>query len=186
MNVYANWQVRCWGGYSRVRRWEETDDVLANAMMRLSRSLETVVPESPLHFFRLAALQIRRELMDLSRRYFGPEGLGANHATGLHTDADRNGKLEQIQLNQQPNQDPLDMATWTELHEQVGKLPDAEREVFELHWYHQVSQTEIADLLDVSRRTVIRRWQSACLKLYQTIFSEESLSQSPPGFRKEP
>ena len=44
--------------YDRVRRWEETDDVLSSAMIRLNRALETVVPESPRHFFRLAALQM--------------------------------------------------------------------------------------------------------------------------------
>ena len=64
--------------YPRVKRWEETADVLQNALIRLHRALQTVIPPSPRDFFRLATLQIRRELVDLARHYYGPEGIGAN------------------------------------------------------------------------------------------------------------
>src|SRR4051812_41252521 len=42
--------------YERVRRWEETDDVVQNVAMRLYRTLEQVKPESTRDFFRLASL----------------------------------------------------------------------------------------------------------------------------------
>src|SRR5271157_1059703 len=67
--------------YPKVRRWEETDDVFVEAVTRLHRALETVQPESPRHFYNLAATQIRRVLIDLSRRYYGSEGLGSHHDT---------------------------------------------------------------------------------------------------------
>src|SRR5438034_9462785 len=51
--------------YPRVRRWEETGDVLQNALLRLFRALKTVRPDSARAFFGLAAEQIRRELLDL-------------------------------------------------------------------------------------------------------------------------
>jgi RNA polymerase sigma-70 factor (ECF subfamily) len=60
--------------YPRLRRWEQTDDVFQNAMIRLHRSLTEVRPESPRAFFGLAATQIRRTLIDLVRHHFGPEG----------------------------------------------------------------------------------------------------------------
>src|SRR5260221_670704 len=63
----------------RLRRWEETADVLQAAMLRLLRRLRNVTPTSPRDFFRLAAGEIRRELIDLARYYFGPRGPGANH-----------------------------------------------------------------------------------------------------------
>jgi len=53
--------------YPRVRRWEETGDVCQNALIRLCRTLETISPESVRDFYRLAALQVRRELIDLAR-----------------------------------------------------------------------------------------------------------------------
>ena len=67
--------------YPHVRRWEETDDLLQAALVRLHRSLAEVRPEDVPHFDNLAATQIRRELIDLARSYHGPEGIGANHHT---------------------------------------------------------------------------------------------------------
>jgi hypothetical protein len=61
-------------GYDSVARWEETDDVLQNSALRLCRALESVRPASAAEFFGLAALQIRRELVDLARHHNGPEG----------------------------------------------------------------------------------------------------------------
>ena len=60
-----------------VGRWLEADDVLHNALIRLYRSLVMVKPTSAGKFYGLAALQIRRELIDLARRYFGPRGIGS-------------------------------------------------------------------------------------------------------------
>src|SRR5919198_516540 len=67
--------------YPTVRRWEQTDDVVQNATLRLLRALEHVSPADPRQFFGLAAEQIRRELIDLARHYYGPHGLGANYAS---------------------------------------------------------------------------------------------------------
>ena len=43
------------GGYSGVRRWEETDDILQNASLRLWKSLADVPVENVASFFGLAA-----------------------------------------------------------------------------------------------------------------------------------
>ena len=52
--------------YPKVHRWEETDDVFVEAAAMLRRAMETVQPESPRHFYNLAATQIRRVLINLS------------------------------------------------------------------------------------------------------------------------
>jgi len=70
-------------GFPAVARWEQTDDVLQNALVRLTRALETEKPKSVLGFVGLAATQMRRELIDLARHYRGPEGLGANPKLGV-------------------------------------------------------------------------------------------------------
>jgi RNA polymerase sigma factor (sigma-70 family) len=56
-------------GYPVVHRWEETDDVLQDACLRLLKALEVVKPTDCRGFFNLAATQIRRELIDLARHY---------------------------------------------------------------------------------------------------------------------
>src|SRR5213075_2855048 len=67
---------KCLRGFPALRRWVETDDVLQQAMLRLHRALQQVRPSTVGEFFALAGLQIRRELHDLHRHHFGPQGVG--------------------------------------------------------------------------------------------------------------
>jgi DNA-directed RNA polymerase specialized sigma24 family protein len=57
--------------YPSVHRWEQTNDVLQNTLMRLDRALKDVVPDSSAGFLKLASEQIRRELIDLARHHRG-------------------------------------------------------------------------------------------------------------------
>jgi RNA polymerase sigma-70 factor (ECF subfamily) len=158
-------------GFPRVKRWEQTDDVVQNAVMRLYKSLGKVKPSSAGDFFRLAAINIRRELLDLAKHYYGPRGHGANYATL--------GKERPSQSEAPPGRDPQDssagpdrLAAWTEFHTQVEQLPDEERELFDLLWYQGLTQAEAAGFLQISERTVKRRWASARLRLHQALKGE--------------
>lgn len=155
---------RMLGDFQRVRRWAETDDVLQNALLRLVNALRSVKPTTSRDFLALASLQIRRELIDLARRYYGPEGIGANHDS---------------QPRDAPPADPADarnesasLAHWTELHEMIETLPAEEREVVELLFYQGLSQAEAVELLNVSLRTVQRRWHDALCKLHRVWTAE--------------
>jgi RNA polymerase sigma-70 factor (ECF subfamily) len=155
--------------YAAVRRWEESDDILQNVLLRLQRTLAKVPLESPRHFLALAAVHIRRELIDLVRHYFGPQGMGANHAS---PDGEDPGHLPGQDVPGPESEDPVNLVSWREVHEQIAALPDEEREVVDLLWYHGMSQPEAAALLDVSVRTVRRRWQAARLRLAETLGGE--------------
>jgi RNA polymerase sigma-70 factor (ECF subfamily) len=154
--------------YPRLRRWEETGDVLQNAIIRLHRSLSTVRPESARQFYGLAATQIRRELIDLSRHHFGPLGDAAKH----HTDHAPNGDGDLVLHRADTEGEPSSLAEWTEFHAAVQRLPDAEREVFDLHWYEGLDQQTVAKMLGVTDRTVKNRWRSAKLLLGQMLAGE--------------
>jgi DNA-directed RNA polymerase specialized sigma24 family protein len=133
-----------------VHRWEETDDVLQNAAMRLCRALGEVQPPTAADFFRLATAQVRRELLDLARRHSGAHGLGAHHASVAGVDK---AAAVAAALN------PMDAT-----HD-----PAEERETFDLLFYQGLSQAEAAAVLDVSERTIKRRWQTARRRLVQTL-----------------
>jgi RNA polymerase sigma factor (sigma-70 family) len=133
--------------YPVVRGWVEPDDVLAGALLRLDRALRSMEPESLDHFCRLAAMQIRRELIDLARYYRRreprrpPEGPEEEAGPPL----DESG-------------DPAELAEWAEFHAFVESLGAEERGVMDLIWYMQLTQAEAAALLGASRRTLRRRW----------------------------
>ena len=159
-------------GYPNVHRWEQTDDVLQNAAIRLHRTLQQLTVQTPLDFFRLAALNIRRELLDLAKHYYGPQGQGAHHATWSPGDSSATRSDSGLAAPPDPSGDPARLAAWGEFHEQIGSLPDEEREVFDLIWYQGLSQAEAAELLNVSERTIKRRWQAARLKLHEAMQGE--------------
>jgi RNA polymerase sigma-70 factor (ECF subfamily) len=154
---------RMLAGYPSLKRWEQTDDVFVNSMVRLHRALESVQPESVRHFFNLAGTQIRRELLDLKKHYFGKEGLGANHHTD-HQPADEEGGSLQASA-----QEPEDLTMWSEFHERVEQLPDQLRETFNLLYYDGLTQEESATVLGVSVSTIKRRWQEARIQLHDGL-----------------
>jgi RNA polymerase sigma factor (sigma-70 family) len=149
-------------GSPALRRWAGSDDVLQNSLIRLVRALEAVKPDSSRDFFGLAALQMRRELIDLARHFYGPRGHGANHESG--TDE----RLLDAGVKADANQ-PDAMAQWAELHEHIGQLDESQREIVDLIFYQGLNQTETAEVLGVSVRTVQRRWHTVLLKLNEFL-----------------
>lgn len=141
-----------------VRRWDDTDDVFQNAIMRLHRALAEVQPDSPRAIMALAATQLHRELIDLARRYRGPMSFEANHATQIPDRPD---------ASEPPG--PIDRAAtadesldrWSAFHDVIERLPTDQREVFHLVWYLGADQKTIARLLGCSERTVKSRWRAA-------------------------
>ena len=154
--------------YEPLRRWVDTSDVLQGVLMRLCRALADVQPRDRRHFLCLSSTLIRRELIDLSRHYFGPEGSAVHHATqspGANSDAVDH-KLEPAASSRV---DPAVLSQWVELHEEVEKLPDELRDVVDLLWYQDLSQEEAAEVLGVSSKTINRRWREARLILGEAI-----------------
>jgi RNA polymerase sigma-70 factor (ECF subfamily) len=145
-------------GFPNVKRWTDTDDVLQTALLRLLRTLQNIRPQSTRDFVNLAALHIRRELLDLARHF-----RGRREHTGAAGDSDL--------LAQTPDRSRIDadLELWASFHEEAEKLPTEEREVVGLKFYHGWTEVQIAELLQVDERTVRRRWRNACLNLNKAL-----------------
>jgi RNA polymerase sigma-70 factor (ECF subfamily) len=147
--------------FPNVRRWEDTDDVVQQALLRLLRSLEQLQPPSPAALFGLAAEEVRRVLLDLARHY---RALNQAHATP------HGPSLEQLACAPDSAATGSDhLERWSAFHEAVAQLPAEEREVASLVFYHGWKQVQMAELLQVSLSTVQRRWQAACLRLNELL-----------------
>lgn len=161
---------KIWADIPGVERWEEIDDLVQNSSLRLWKALEKHHPPTPLDYFRLAAAVIRRELIDLSRRYFGPQGLGANHARSW-AQGNQSGAA-MVDLMGNSTHDPVKLSDWTEFHEYVDVLPEDERTLFDLLWYQGMTLDEAAESIGSSERTVRRRWQLARVTLYRQLLAD--------------
>jgi RNA polymerase sigma-70 factor (ECF subfamily) len=150
--------------YPSVGRWVEVEDVLQASLLRLLRALESVHPNSTRAFFGLAAEQMRRELLDLSRHFYGPQGEGANLASVENDPGKSRPGFEPMD-----GDDDSDLDQWCEFHQEVARLPEREREVVGLIYYHGWTQAQVAELFQVNVRTVRRWWESALVRLHRVL-----------------
>ena len=146
----------------KVRRWETTDDLLQEALLRLHRSLVEINPTTAKEFYGLAATQLRRQLVDLARKHYGKQGIGKNHFTDGEGSVQKNA-----------GHSPESLEDWTQLHERIEQLPLEEKEVFELFWYEGLTQADAAKILGISLATFKRRWQAARLRLNEWLREKE-------------
>ena len=137
--------------FPQVQAKEQAEDVLQNALIRLTRALRQETPKSVHDFFGLAATQIRRELLDLARSHVRrpTQPLGRDHPD--------------------LGEDTADLDRWTCLHSAVEKLPADLRDVFSYTFYHGWTQAQIAEVLEISDRQVRRLWVEACQRLRAAI-----------------
>jgi DNA-directed RNA polymerase specialized sigma24 family protein len=135
-------------------RSHDVDSVVNQAVLRLMASLRAVRPRTGPDFFRFAAVQLRRVLLDLIRLQRKAD---ARRAGGPRPDDPSGGPADAgpAGLN------PALLAQWGEFHEKIEKLPDDLRLVVDLHWYCGLSQAETAQQLGVHEKEVSRRWLRA-------------------------
>ena len=149
-------------GFPAVARWEQTDDVVQGVALRLRRALLSVRPSDPRAFFGLCAWHIRNELIQLHRKHYGREGLGAHHASPVPDSHAWHGRANNSAGDvADTTHEPGRLAQWTEVHERIAAMPDELREVTELLWYHELTHADAARVLGVATKTVSRRWREA-------------------------
>ncbi len=157
------------GNLLDITRWEEAGEVRRAALIRLVRAVEPCPAGAVRDFLRLAARQIRRELIDLvrddrglaaaDRRQAGAAGTAAAGAVPPARSPNPAGTTHQSER----------LAAWIAFHERVEGLPDDECEIFDLFWYQGLTRPEVAALVGEDEHTVHRRWQAARLRLYREM-----------------
>ena len=58
---------------------------------------------------------------------------------------------------------------WTEFHRVASAPPDQERQVFDLLWYHGLTQDEAAKVLGIGERTLRSLWRDARLQIHRDL-----------------
>src|SRR5262249_21192721 len=146
------------GSFPELARRHELDSVVHETWVRLLQALEKTEPPTVADFFRLAAHKFRQVLLDLAqreRRRRQCEVLGLSGADG-------GGPAPSVAST---THDPARLALWTEFHEKVATLSEQERAVFEMHYYLDLPQAEIARVLELHPRKVSYLWIAATEKL---------------------
>lgn len=163
------------GGFPRLKQFEETDDVIQESALRLWKSLEDLKPATVREYLGLGAMQIRRQLMDLTRHYYGRKGPGESKLQTPDRSPANAGDLEGVDPCRDyaggaaDTWEPSSIAQWTDFHALVDQLPDDEREVVDLLIYQELTQDEAAEVIGVDTSTVKRRWREARRKIGRAL-----------------
>ena len=155
--------ARAFKKFPRAGRFADLDDVIQGSLIRLLSTLRAIRPESTRQFYALANTAIRRELLDLIKKYYGPAGAGT-HLSGISV-GNESGELDPA------DEYRTDLDSMSAFHSAVEQLPVEEREAFSLLYYHDWPLADIAELFQVSTRTV-QRWQSNAEELLRRKLGE--------------
>lgn len=144
-------------GFPDVRDHDDTTGIFNEAYLRLHTSIDEVKPTTVRQFFGLAALEIRRTLLDLIRNIRG-RGKGPK-PTKVSIDA----AGPEGQRIDPPAKD--DLGTRLELTEAlfaaIDKLPADLQEVVMLLHFQGLTQAEVGGLIGKHEDTVKKMWAKA-------------------------
>lgn len=140
----------------------QPSDLVNEAYLRLIES-HTVQWQSRAHFFGIAAQVMRRILVDHARR---------------RNELKRGGGAVQISLTAVANMANMatepraDVLALDEALQQLATFDPRKSQVVELRFFGGLSESEAAEVLQVSLRTIQREWNLARAWLYQQLHLE--------------
>jgi RNA polymerase sigma factor (TIGR02999 family) len=125
----------------------------------------TVTARTRSHFFSLAAQVMRRILVDHARRARAEK---------------RGGEWARLEFDEgllASNARSVDLVALDDALRDLAELNPEHSQIVELRFFGGMTNEEVAEVLDVSERTVKRGWRTARVWLRRTIFPDEVASE---------
>ncbi|MBK7406262.1 MAG: sigma-70 family RNA polymerase sigma factor [Phycisphaerales bacterium] len=128
----------------------QSEEMLSAVVERLIKAMREVRPQTPRQFFALANRHMRWELNDLARRL---------------DERSRAAELREEMLPSPATSGSVLSPNAARMLDAIDRLPEEEREVFELVRIQGTTHAEAAEIVGVSPKTVQRRLNRAMLLL---------------------
>lgn len=135
----------------------DTAGLVNEAYLKLANPKQNPA-EGSAHFLRIAARAMRQILVDHARRK-GAEKRGGDWART---------SIEEKQLGQMPRDE--EMLALDDALNRLAGVDDRMRQIVEYRFFAGLSETEIAELLGVTTRTVQREWAKARAWLHKELY----------------
>ena len=142
-----------YGSFPNLQSRHDVDSVVHETWLRLMQAVDKADPPTVADFFRLASHKIRQVLLDMASRQKRIDQR-ETFLSRAESGDNRAGAANQTY-------DSARLALWTEFHNKVGSLPEAERTVFEMHYYLGLPQAAIAKVTGLHPRKVSYLWVAA-------------------------
>jgi len=109
------------------------------------------------HFFGIASRLMRQILIDHARQH----GSAKRGSRAIHF------SLDDVQVPVEDRADSL--LVLNDVLDRLEKLDEQQAKIVEMRFFGGMNNTEIAEAIDISERTVSREWQAAKLWLYREL-----------------
>jgi RNA polymerase sigma factor (sigma-70 family) len=143
----------------------DTTEMVGGVVEGLLKAMDTVRPQTVRQFFALVNQHLRWQLNDLARRL---------DERPIFVE------LREESLVAPTSSDSAITPDGRQILQAIENLPEDEREAFELVRFQELTQTEVAEVLGVSTKTVQRRLNRASL-----LLTQELKHLRPSGANKE-
>ena len=143
----------------------DTAEMVGGLVEGLLKAMDTVRPQTVRQFFALVNQHMRWQLNDLARRL---------DERPIFVE------LREESLVAPTSSDSAITPDGRQILQAIENLPEDEREAFELVRFQELTQTEVAEVLGVSTKTVQRRLNRASL-----LLTQELKHLRPSGANKE-
>lgn len=155
------------GGFTQVARWNQTDDVVQEACLRLADTLEQTDLASGDHFLRLAALHIKRALLNMHEHVNTKSHYGATLETDRHRLDDRgpDGRLATAPARTDAG------LRWDKFLGHFKTLTDEQRQMLDDVFFNGCTQQETADRMKIGITAFKARWLKLKLQLIDEGFA---------------
>jgi DNA-directed RNA polymerase specialized sigma24 family protein len=166
--VITRKQLRGDGGFARVARWNETDDVVQEVCLRLADLLRKEPLNTGDHFLRLAAKHIRWALVNLHHKVSTKSHFSATLETDTvrRTDSARNDRLALAAARTDS------LFRWDKFLARFETLSPEQRQMLDDVFFNGCTREETAARLGIGITAFKDRWRKLKLQLGDEGFTQ--------------
>lgn len=141
--------------FPKVKRWVDTKDVVQDASLALWKRLQrTPPPADPQQYVGLCAIEVHHRLLDLARKFGGPQSFASKHQTNHRPGAD--GRRSVFEEQGVVDTAKEELENWRLVYETLAKQPPRSAQAFRLVHLLGLKSRQAAEQLGVDRKTVDR------------------------------
>lgn len=146
--------------FAKVKRWVETGDVVQEASLALWKRLKKKHPlEDSRQYLGLCAIEVHHRLLDVARKFSGPQSFASKHQTNHRPGAD--GQRSLIDAQGVVDTWTEELEIWRVILETLAKQPPRSGQAFRLVHFFGLTRRQAAEQFGVDRKTIDRDLASA-------------------------
>lgn len=155
--------------YSRVGRFQDTGDVMQEALIKLNQALKSVDLSDAKHFFCLSAKQINWVLLNMQERHDKSGVFGRGHQTNPGAGVSGTAHADLVEGLADTTASAKQREQREHLLSGIEKLKPELRDAMLLRTIYEMTPDEIAAVLGVTRRSVDRYIAEALVQLSKIL-----------------